>query len=121
MKQTYRYIDPIKRNETLKSLVRIQECRKFFQDYCESNPQFSEYFRMSFCVSFKFAIDFLLDLEIIDQDIHSDLSSGIEVSFDGLHFKVNCFGYPELRFHSTCTFQHIVIQIINQLKKIESL
>lgn len=116
MKQTHRYIDPVKLNETLKSLVRIQECRKFFQDYCENNPQFPEYFRMSFAVSFKFALDFLLDLDIIDQDLHSDYSTVSMVGFDGQHFKVNCFGYPELRFHVTCTFQHIVIQIINQLK-----
>lgn len=116
MKQTYRYIDPITRHKQIDAIVRMQECRKFFHDYCENNPQFSEYFRMSFSVSFKFALDFLLDLDIIDQNLHSDFSTASMVGFDGQHFKVNCFGYPDLRFHVSCTFQHIVIQIINQLK-----
>lgn len=116
MNQTYHHIDPVTRHKQIKAIVRMQECRKFFQDYCENNPQFSDYFRMSFCVSFRFALDFLLDLDIIDQNLHSDFSNGVDFGFDGQHFKVNCFGYPELRFHVTCTFQHIVIQIINQLK-----
>lgn len=116
MRQMYQHIDPVTRNKQLSAIVRMRECRKFFLDYCDKNPLFTEYFRMSFSVSFKLALDFLLDLDIIDQDLHSDYSTCSVVEFDSQHFKVNCFGYPELRFHVTSTYQHIVIQIINQLK-----
>lgn len=109
-------INPVEQNESMQALIRMRECHKFFQEYCETNPQFTEYFRMSFTVAFKFACDFLEDLDMISQDVHHDLTCLSSVEFADPHFKVNTFGFPELRFHYACTFSNIVIQLINQLK-----
>lgn len=115
MRQSFRVIDPIKQNESMQAILRMRQCRKFYMDYLSNNPLFEDYFLKSFMVNFKFALDFLLDMDIVSSDLHHDLTTDNRCSFVGQHFLVDSPGYPQLRFHYTCNYSNIVINFIDQL------
>lgn len=108
-KSSSSYKDPIR------EFIRMREVRQFFHDKCSGNSFFEHYRFLSFSVAFRFACDFLHDIDLISDDLHFDLTTSASFDFRDSCFIVYCNRLPCLKFHFTCTYSNIVIQIINQL------
>ena len=125
--QRYKLVDPVSQYERIKDISRMMECRQFYQLYISNNKDYEQKFLNSFAASIKFCMDYLLDLDICDQELHRCVTTDniLRVVDDGTFIEFSYFrpkstdlldlDMDTIRFHYSCTFSNILIQLINHL------
>lgn len=125
--QRYKLVDPVSQYERIKDISRMMECRQFYQLYISNNKDYEQKYLNSFAVSIKFCMDYLLDLDICDQELHRCVTTDniLRVVDDGTFIEFSYFrpkttdpldlDVDTIRFHYSCTFSNILIQLIDHL------